>query len=173
METLRLARQGIELLSEGGGKMVAIVESKNPGNKRPRRATLSMMAALAVILWNVPAHSAELCKEGKKQLRGDYEILQGGGGLWGYMEKSGLKDKSVLGLQVDNKLQRAVVAFETSCEPGSQKKPDEAMFNKIKEGIGRARNIHNKTPGRTPVDEILTGLETLSKDLDGLLQSLL
>ncbi|MBI4382911.1 MAG: hypothetical protein HY579_02620 [Nitrospinae bacterium] len=152
--------------------MMAIRKSKNPSKKYSLQATLSMMAALAIILWNVPAHSAELCKEGKKQLRGDYEILQGSGGLWGYLEKAGLKDKSVLGLQVDGKLQRAVVAFETLCDPDSQKKPDETLFNKIKDGIVRAMSIHNKTPGRTPIEEILSSLETLSKDLDGLLQSL-
>jgi hypothetical protein len=103
-----------------------------------------------------------------KNMKGDYEVLQANGGIWAYMEKSSaLRDKSVLGLQIDSKLQTAVENFRVRCQDAA-KKPDSALFNKIMEKIGQARTINNRHPGQTPIEKILTDIEALKKELDGL-----
>ena len=121
------------------------------------------------------AHSAQavddLCKEGKKNLSGDYEVLQTKGGLWGYMEQtSGLKEKSTMGLVADSKLQRAIVIFDTLC--ASDKKPDQDTYNKIQKELMTAKSIHGKGVGKAPVTDIITSIEALNKSLDELLKTL-
>ena len=54
-----------------------------------------ILAVLAVTAY--PTHAMDICKEGKKNLIADYDVLQASGGMWGYMEKiSDLKDKSTM-----------------------------------------------------------------------------
>jgi hypothetical protein len=120
------------------------------------------------------AHSApaagDPCKEGKKSLSGDYEVLQTKGGLWGYMEQTaGLKEKSTMGLVADSKLQRAIVIFDAMCD--SNKKPDQDMYSKIQKQITTASSIHGKV-GKTSVADIIASIEALNKSLDELLKTI-
>lgn len=136
------------------------------------RFKLSMvLTVFAISFCAYSAQALELCKEGKKNLNGDYEVLQANGGLWGYMEKiQGLKEKSTLGLSADGKLQRSLVIFETMCE--TDKKPDQGVYNNIQKQITSAQSIFNKIPGKTPVTDILASIEALSKNLDELLKTM-
>ncbi|NIU42814.1 MAG: hypothetical protein GWN72_00465, partial [Nitrospinaceae bacterium] len=84
----------------------------------------------------VPAY-ADACKNAVYQLRGTLNQSQGKGGIWKYMEQnSSLKEKSVIGLQVDGKLNRAVVIFENQC--AKTKRPSGENFNKINDLLGEA-----------------------------------
>ena len=137
------------------------------------RPVLILTIVLTVLVFF--AHSAkaadDLCKQGKKSLNGDYEVLQTKGGLWGYMEQtSALKEKSTMGLVADSKLQRAVVIFDSLCE--SNKKPDQDMYNKIQQQIMTASTIFGKGAGKTPPAEALASIEALNKTLDDLLKSI-
>ena len=108
---------------------------------------------------------ANTCKAAGQQLRGDYEVTQSRGGLWAYMEQTGsLKEDSTVGLQVDSKMQRLVVFFETKCENGTP--PPQAAYEKIAAELGKARQIVNKTPGRTPIKKIKEMIKTLHQSLD-------
>jgi len=108
---------------------------------------------------------ANTCKDIGKQLRGEYEISQSQGGLWGYMEQAGsLKKDSMIGLQVDSKMQRLVVFFETKCQEGNP--APQATLNKISAELGKARQIVNKTPGRTPTKKLMEMITSLNQSLD-------
>lgn len=130
---------------------------------------------IAIAVLSLSAYSAQaaddLCKEGRKSLSGDYEVLQTKGGLWGYMEQSsGLREKSTMGLTADSKLQRAVVIFDSMCQ--SNKKPDQDLYNKIQEQITTASTIFGRGVGKTPVAEVIASIETLNKSLDELLAAI-
>ena len=114
---------------------------------------------------------ANTCKVAGQQLRGDYEVTQSRGGLWGYMEKAGsLRKDSMIGLQMDSKMQRLVVFFETKCENGTP--PPQAAYEKIAAELGKARQIVNKTPGRTPIKKIKEMIAALNQSLDKILGEL-
>ncbi len=92
-------------------------------------------------------------------------MTQSKGGIWGFMEQaSSLKKDSMIGFQVDSKIQRLVVYFETGCESG--KPVPQAELNKIHAEIGKARQIVNKTPGRTPAKQIMEMITGLNQSLD-------
>ncbi len=116
--------------------------------------------------------NADTCKEATKQLRGSFERSQGMiGGLWGYMEKSSaLKKDSTLGFQIDGKLQRLVVGFESFCNDG--KSPTKETYDLIDARLGEARMITNKTPGRTSPKKIMEMINSLNKNLDQTLDKL-
>ena len=117
------------------------------------------------------ASAAELCKEGKKDLMGSYDIIQGKGGLWGLMEQTaGLKEKSVLGLQTDGKLRRTVSIFEEMCEDGKQPTPD--LYNAILSLMGDGRMVFNMNPDRTPPKQILEKINEVNKKAAELLAKL-
>lgn len=126
---------------------------------------------LISMLWLAPAVLAGPCENAAMHLRGGFEVTQGRGGLWGYMEKNAsLKKESTLGFQIDGKLQRLVVGFETMCEDG--KIPTQKTFDAISDRLDQARNINNQKPGRTPVEELLKLLNALNKNLDQTLSNL-
>ena len=126
---------------------------------------------LISILWMAPAVLANPCGDAAKQLRGGLDVTQGRGGIWGYMEKSSsLKEKSMLGFQVDAKLQRLVFGFETMCEEG--KIPSQKTFDAISELIDEARNINNQNPRHSPAEKLLEQIIALNKKLDQTLSSL-
>lgn len=122
------------------------------------------------LLIALPAHAAE-CDEMGRQLRGGYEATQGfGGGLWGLMEQtSGYRNDSMIGMQIDAKLNRTVVIFETRCENGE--KPGKDLADKISDFIDRTREIKNKAPRAVP-DKMIPQLKTLNIDLGKFIDSL-
>ena len=87
------------------------------------------------------------------------------------MEKSsGLKDKSVLGLQVDGKIRRTVSIFEEMCEDG--KTPTLALYKEILDLIGDGRMVFNMKPDRTPPKLILKRITAVNEKATALLAKL-
>lgn len=122
---------------------------------------------------HIPAtvSAAELCKEGKKNLIGSFDVINGKGGLWGVMEKTaGLQDKSVLGLQTDGKIRRTVSIFEEMCEDG--KTPTPALYDEISNLIGDGRMVFNMNPDRTPPKKILAKIQEVNVKAAALLKKL-
>ena len=117
------------------------------------------------------ASAADICDEGKKDLIGSFDVIQEKGGLWGFMEKtSGLKEKSVLGLQTDGKIRRTVSIFEEMCEDG--KNPSPALYNEILDLIGDGRMVFNMKPGKTPPKVILERVTAVNEKATALLAKL-
>ncbi len=127
---------------------------------------------LTLVLLQTPrTYAADICKEGLKDLQDSQAVIQDKGGIWGYLEKSSdLKDKSILGLQVDGKLQRLIVSFENLCDAG--KTPTPKLFNLILSLIGDTRMVFNKDADRQPKEKVLAKLQGLAKDIDELLAQL-
>ncbi len=114
---------------------------------------------------------ADACMNASRELRGSFEVTQGRGGIWGYMEKiSSLKGDSMIGFQVDGKLSRIIVLFENQC--AKTNKPSRATFEKIQSILSDARMIFNLRPGRNPVKEIKTKIFGLNASLDKLIKEL-
>ncbi|WP_282010796.1 hypothetical protein [Nitrospina watsonii] len=104
------------------------------------------------------------CEKAAKQLRGSLQMTQSQGGIWGYMEKaSSLKKKSMLGFQVDGKLARLVTHWETLC---AKEAPPQETYNIIASNLEQARQIVNKTPGRTPPQKLMEMIKGLNQSLD-------
>jgi hypothetical protein len=122
---------------------------------------------------HIPAtvSAAELCKEGKKDLIGSYDVINSKGGLWGVMEKTaGLQDKSVLGLQTDGKMRRTISIFEEMCEDG--KTPTVELYDEIRSLIGDGRMVFNMNPDRTPPKKILAKITEVNDKAAALLKKL-
>ena len=129
------------------------------------------MVALFSIPCPASASAAELCKEGKADLTGSYDVIHARGGFWGLMEKTaGLQDKSVLGLQTDGKLRRTVSIFEEMCEDG--KTPTPALYREISSLIGDGRVVFNMNPQRTPPKKILKKIKEVNEKATALLKKL-
>jgi hypothetical protein len=128
--------------------------------------------SLSFFLIQTPkSFAADICKEGLKELHGSQGVIQAKGGIWGYLEQSSaLKDKSILGLQIDGKLQRLIVSFEGLCEEG--KTPTPKLHGLISGLIGNARMIFNRDADRQPKDKVLEKLNNLNKNIDELLAQL-
>ena len=128
--------------------------------------------ALSFFLIQTPkSFAADICKEGLKELHGSQGIIQAKGGIWGYLEQSSaLKDKSILGLQIDGKLQRLIVSFEGLCEEG--KTPTPKLHGLILGLIGETRMMFNRDADRQPKDKVLEKLNNLNKNIDELLAQL-
>ena len=128
--------------------------------------------ALSFFLIQTPKiFAADICNEGLKELHGSQGVIQTKGGIWGYLEKSsGLKDKSILGLQIDGKLQRLIVSFEGLCEEG--KTPTPKLHGLILGLIGDTRMTFNRDADRQPKEKVLEKLNTLKNKIDKLLDQL-
>lgn len=114
---------------------------------------------------------ADACMNASQELRGSFEVTQGRGGIWGYMEKiSSLRGDSMIGFQVDGKLSRIIVIFETKC--AKTNKPSKTDFEKIESILSDARMIFNLRPGRNPVKEIKNKIFGLNASLDKLIKEL-
>ena len=112
------------------------------------------------------------CKDAGRHLQGGFETIQAKGGLWAYFERSSaLKDKSMLGFQLDSKLQRAVVMFQEQCLNKATPPPSPELYKKITEFIDTARTINNKSVARTHPSKIISAIQGLLKDLDSLLKN--
>lgn len=139
--------------------------SGNRGN-----SILFFLLAAFITVFALPAQANEMCTRGPEALRGDYEVFQGRGGLWTLMEQAGLKDQSVMGLQVDSKILRTIVALEMMCEDG--KTPDRESFIKVRDLISDGRMVFNLKIDRTPSEKYLKIISDLSIRADELLKSL-
>ena len=126
---------------------------------------------LLVILLTPHLVFADACMNASQELRGSFEVTQGRGGIWGYMEKiSSLRGDSMTGFQVDGKLSRIIVLFETQC--AKTHKPSKVNFEKIDRIISDARMIFNLRPGRNPIKEIKAKIDRLNASLDKLIKEL-
>ena len=144
-------------------------ESTGFNNIKP--AFYFLLTTFISILWMVPAVQAGPCENAALHLRGGFEVTQGRGGIWGYMEKAAsLKKDSMLGFQIDGKLQRLVVGFETLCENG--KTPTQKTFNTISARLDQARDINNQNPNRVPGKKLLEQIIALNGLLDKTISSL-
>ena len=134
--------------------------------------TFMTYLALSCFLIQTPqTFAADICKDGLKELESSQGVIQGKGGIWGYLEKSSaLKDKSIMGLQIDGKLQRLIVSFESLCEEG--KTPTPKLHGLILGLIGDARMIFNREADRQPKEKVLGKLNGLNKNIDQLLAQL-
>ena len=81
---------------------------------------LLCLALYAVIL--IPGKTtlaADICTTGLQELQGSQGVIQDKGGIWGYLEQTkSLSAESLLGLQIDGKLQRLISIFENLCSEG-------------------------------------------------------
>ena len=132
-------------------------------------AIVFLTLSLSVI--QTPAYSADICIDGLNDLHRSQGVIQDKGGIWGYLEKSSnLRDKSILGLQIDGKLQRLIVSFEGLCEAG--KIPTPKLLNLIMNLVGDTRMVFNRDPDRQPKEKVLDKLNGLNKNISDLLAQL-
>lgn len=137
--------------------------------------TLRLQICFAVLLFltvfGPTLALADSCREATRSLRSNIEVTQGRGGIWGYMEKnSSLRGDSMIGFQVDGKLQRLVVIFEAQCIKAKQ--PSQKNYQKIENILGDARMIFNLRPGRDPVKKIMAKINGLNSNLNKLIKEL-
>ena len=132
---------------------------------------LSFAGLLFLMLFTPKPVLADSCRNATQSLRSSFEVTQGRGGIWGYMEKnSSLRKESMLGFQVDGKLQRIIVIFEAQCIKSKQ--PSKANYKKIENILGNARMIFNLRPGRDPVKKIMGKINGLNSSLNKLIKEL-
>jgi formylmethanofuran dehydrogenase subunit E-like metal-binding protein len=114
---------------------------------------------------------ADACKSATKDLRASFEVTQGRGGIWGFMEQnSSLRGDSMIGFQVDGKLQRIIVLFESQCIKSKQSSKEN--FQKVDSIISEARMIFNLRPGRDPVKTIMARINGLHTSLNKMIKEL-
>ena len=143
-------------------------DARNPRfNYLLGKVLLGLFVFLFLNLMISPGSAANLCAEKGKQLRGDFERFQGDGGLWAQMERSGsLKEKSALGFQVDNKLMRIVVIFESLCADGSQKEAASKSYDRIKMLLEQGKKIHRAHATNMNPKVFLNDINNLNSELD-------
>jgi hypothetical protein len=142
-----------------------------PKNWKRNSVFMIFLASSFFLIQTPKSFAADICKEGLKELHGSQGVIQAKGGIWGYLEKSSaLRDNSLLGLQIDGKLQRLIVSFESLCEEG--KTPTPKLHGLILGLIGDARMVFNRDADRQPKDKVLEKLNNLNKNIDELLAQL-
>ena len=115
--------------------------------------------------------AADICTDGLKELQGSQGVIQDKGGIWGYLEQSkSLSSESLLGLQIDGKLQRLISTFENLCSEG--KIPTGSLHAQILSLIGDARMIFNKSGDRRKKEQLMETLNNLHKKINDLLAKL-
>lgn len=142
------------------------------GNTRVNiRLRISFAGLLFLMLFPLNLVFAGVCQDASQSLRASFQVTQGRGGIWGYMEQNpSLRKESVVGFQVDGKLQRIIVIFETQCV--KSKKPSKVNYQKIENILGDARMIFNLRPGRDPIKKILRKINGLNVNLNKLIKEL-
>ena len=124
---------------------------------------LLLLSPLTVQAQKHPCHGAST------DLNASLQVLMGRGGLWTFMEQSSeLREKSMLGLQIDGKLSRVAVIFETLCNEG--KYPTKAIYDEILGILGDGRMIHNLA--KSSDEKKLATVNGLNQKLDALLSKL-
>ena len=135
------------------------------------RLRISFAGLLFLVLFPFNLVFADACQDATQSLRSSFEVTQGRGGIWGYMEQnSALRGDSMVGFQVDGKLQRIIVIFESQC--AKSKQPSKKNYQKIDNILGDARMIFNLRPGRNPVKEIMAKINGLNSNLNKLIKEL-
>jgi hypothetical protein len=132
-----------------------------------------LVLALYILLlsWGNRALAANICTDGLKELQGSQGIIQDKGGIWGYLEQSSsLRSESLLGLQIDGKLQRLISIFENLCSEG--KTPTGNLHSQILGLLGDARLVFNRSGDRTNKKQLLEKLNNLKKKIEKLLAKL-
>ena len=133
---------------------------------------LLYLVLYAVIL--IPGETtfaADICTDGLKELQGSQGVIQDKGGIWGYLEQSkSLSSESLLGLQIDGKLQRLISTFENLCSEG--KIPTGSLHAQILGLLGDARMIFNKSGDRRKKEQLMETLNNLHKNINDLLAKL-
>ena len=115
--------------------------------------------------------AANICTDGLKELQGSQGVIQDKGGIWGYLEQSkSLSSESLLGLQIDGKLQRLISTFENLCSEG--KIPTGSLHAQILGLLGDARMIFNKSGDRRKKEQLMETLNNLHKNINDLLAKL-
>ena len=124
-----------------------------------------------ILIPGKPALAADICIDGLKELQGSQGVIQDKGGIWGYLEQSkSLRSESLLGLQIDGKLQRLISTFENLCSEG--KLPTASLHSQILGLIGDARMVFNRSGDRRKKEVFLESLKTLHKNINELLEKL-
>ena len=115
--------------------------------------------------------AATICTDGLKELNGSQGVIQDKGGVWGYLEKSqSLRSESLIGLQLDGKLQRLISIFEELCSEG--KIPTASLHSQILSLLGDARMIFYRDGDRRKKEPFMKILKELNKKIDKLLAKL-
>lgn len=117
------------------------------------------------------ALAADICTDGLKELQSSQGIIQDKGGIWGYLEKTqSLRSQSLLGLQIDGKLQRLISTFENLCSDG--KTPTGSLHSQILNLLGDTRMIFNRDGDDRKKEQLLEMLNNLKKNIEELLAKL-
>ena len=133
------------------------------------RITFALLLFLVLFPFNLAF--ADACSDASQSLRSSFQVTQGRGGIWGYMEQNpSLRSESMIGFQVDGKLQRIIVIFEAQCVKA--KRPSKKNYQKIENILGDARMIFNLRPGRDPVKKIMGKINRLHSNLNKLIKEL-
>jgi len=115
--------------------------------------------------------AANICTDGLKELNSSQGVIQDKGGVWGYLEKSrSLRSESLIGLQIDGKLQRLISIFENLCSEG--KTPTPKLHSQILSLLGETRMIFNRDGDRRKKEKFMKTLKELNKKIDNLLAKL-
>ncbi len=141
---------------------------KKPRTSMPQNSSNSFILFLSLFVLLFPSTvlaQKTPCQNASMHLRGDLDTVMARGGIWTLMEQAeGLKDQSMIGLQVDGKLSRTVGNFETLCETG--KNPTKQLFEAIQNILGEARTTFNPSSSS---EKLLGDIKTLNTKLDTLL----
>ena len=133
---------------------------------------LLCLALYAVIL--IPGKTtlaADICTDGLKELQGSQGVIQDKGGIWGYLEQSkSLSSESLLGLQIDGKLQRLISTFENLCS--EERIHNARLHSQILSLLGDARMIFNRPGDRRKKEQVMETLNNLHKKINDLLEKL-
>ena len=133
---------------------------------------LLYLSLYAVIL--IPGKAsfgADICREGFKELQNSQGVIQDKGGIWGYLEQSkNLRSESILGLQIDGKLQRLISIFENLCSEG--KIPTANLHAEILNLLGDTRMVFNRAGDRKKRKQLMLTLNKLHKKINELLAKL-
>ena len=132
---------------------------------------LCLALYVAILIPGKTIFAADICTDGLQELQGSQGVIQDKGGIWGYLEQSkSLSSESLLGLQIDGKLQRLISTFENLCSEG--KIPTASLHAQIMSLIGDARMIFNKVGDRRKKEQLMETLNNLHKKINDLLAKL-
>ena len=132
---------------------------------------LYLVLYAVILIPGKTAFAADICTDGLQELQGSQGVIQDKGGIWGYLEQSkSLSSESLLGLQIDGKLQRLISTFENLCSEG--KIPTGSLHAQILSLIGDARMIFNKSGDRRKKEQLMETLNNLHKKINDLLAKL-
>tara|TARA_B100000686_G_C16651791_1_gene895979 strand:- start:657 stop:1100 length:444 start_codon:yes stop_codon:yes gene_type:complete len=112
------------------------------------------------------------CKAISKDLNDSYNSFVGKGGLWSLMEKSeALKTKSMMGMQADSKLRRAVTIYDDHCM-ATPKNLNVELAREIASLLDEGRMITNNKPETTPANKLMKSVENLLANANKLLDKI-